>query len=151
MTLKMESPGGWTPPGRKPAAHKSSACHFDSRPREAPASTQEPSGEADGLQRALVSRRLLVRFAVASGTREARGQSAKALLSLIAAGATGLSSDDAHAWACQLPSPIRDLRRVGVAIRTVRGDRRRDTLTRFVLECDPVIEAVNIGWRGGYA
>jgi hypothetical protein len=75
-----------------------------------------------------------------------KGPNAKTILALRTAGSDGLTPD-AAAWSLHLASSIRDIRLIGLAIRTEKGLARMKTRTRYILECDPEIEQVEIRGR----
>jgi hypothetical protein len=89
--------------------------------------------------------KLRVRFRLPSGmVREAVGREAETLVALVRAGPRGITSLDAFraGWAVRLAAYVRDLRLMGVPIRTARESHAGGSHARYSLEA-----RIDLLWR----
>lgn len=145
MVAKQVGSGGLQPPEPFATRHKASQPLQPSSPLRSATSPACPNTVGAALDAAAL--------ALSVQTADARvsiaGIGAKALIALAAAKSRGLCQSDASSWSAQLGSAVRDLRRLGFPVRTIRGDWRRRIATRYVLECAPYIAVIRLTPRSG--
>ncbi len=144
-TVKV-CPGGWNPPGPIATRHEASQ---QKQPSSGAVLATSPPEATWSLDTALHAKALVVTVSTPEGLARLTGGAAKALLALDAAGERGLSPGEVMAWTAQLGSAVRDLKRVKIAVETVRGNWRFRVPVRYVLTCQPDIAITRLVPHGG--